>query len=455
MIKELYISGLRSFGEAQTINFAIPDNINRGSGLTIITGSNNSGKTTIIEAMRSFNGRESPTFSEGKRNTLTEGRIEIKITDEDNNTGIITSLADGGSSTQKCGTMNKKFYIVPSRRAISFEFNKNNWNKQDYLINAHGFQNQRSYSLNSFESRIFQIEKHKENFDEILKLVLGKDFKWTIEQRDSGQYYIKYINDNIVHSAEGIGDGIWSIFTICASLFDIKEGDTVVIDEPELSIHPALQKRLLDLLLDYSKKYQIIISTHSPYFIDWNAIVNGAKLIRITKNDKISKCYSVSKDCVEELGNIHKHINNPHVLGLEAKEVFFLEDCIVLVEGQEDVVIFNKIANELGIEMSGNFFGWGVDGAENMGAFLHLFNDLGYKHIVAILDGNKKEAADILKKKYKQYHVITLETDDIRDKKERKVSSKVGLTNERGKLKEENKDYAIGLLNKINELLGK
>ena len=83
MIKELYISGLRGFGEAQTINFAIPDKVNRGSGLTVITGSNNSGKTTIIEAIRSFNSDEAPSFSEGKRNILTKERVEIKLTEVD------------------------------------------------------------------------------------------------------------------------------------------------------------------------------------------------------------------------------------------------------------------------------------------------------------------------------------------------------------------------------------
>lgn len=451
MIKNIRISGLRSFGVEQSIDFAIPDKVNRGSGLTIITGSNNSGKTTVIEAIRSFNGNEPPSFSEGKRNILTCGKIKISLTDEDDKIGSITSLSGGGSSTIKEGDMNKKFYIVPSRRAIPFDFNKNNWNKYTYLINAQCFQSVRSYALNSFESRIFQIEKQKLDFDKILTKVLGDNFKWTVEQRDSGQFYIKCINDNIMHSAEGIGDGIWSIFTICAALFDINDGETVVIDEPELSVHPALQKRLMEILLDYSKNYQIIISTHSPYFIDWDSIINGAKLIRVVKEEKISQCYSISQECISLFGNSHKDINNPHLFGLEAKEVFFLEDCIILVEGQEDVVILNRIAKELDIKMNGNFFGWGVGGAEKMDAFLCLFQDLGYKHVVAVLDGDKKETADRLKEKYQKYNIITLEKDDIRDKKERNIKAKEGITTEKGMLKDENKEYVTNLLNDINK----
>ena len=51
MIKELHISGFRGFGNSQQISFAMPDGQTLGSGLSIITGANNSGKTTIIEAI--------------------------------------------------------------------------------------------------------------------------------------------------------------------------------------------------------------------------------------------------------------------------------------------------------------------------------------------------------------------------------------------------------------------
>lgn len=71
MIKELSISGFRGFGQTQTVKFSIPDQEHIGSGLTIITGANNAGKTTIIESIRAFNGSDSPSFSEGRRNHLT------------------------------------------------------------------------------------------------------------------------------------------------------------------------------------------------------------------------------------------------------------------------------------------------------------------------------------------------------------------------------------------------
>lgn len=327
--------------------------------------------------------------------------------------------------------------------------------KELHISGFRGFGNQRTSSLNNFEARIFQIEKEKDKFDLVLSKVLGNDFCWTIELRDSGKYYIKYTINGISHSSEGVGDGIWSIFTICAALFDSKSNETIVIDEPELSVHPKLQKKLMELFLEYSTTRQIIISTHSPYFINWNAIVNNANLIRVTKDNQNSVCFCISENCRKQFKGILNDINNPHTLGLDANEVFFLDDSIILVEGQEDVVILDRLSKELEIKIAGTFFGWGVGGAPKMNAFLNLFKDLGYKRVVVILDGDKSEEAEKLSEEFAEcnYKIITLATDDIRDKKDRSIKGKVGITYENGKLKDEYKEYAQNLIMDINSAL--
>ena len=456
MIKELTISGYRGFGKEQTIKFAIPDNIKAGSGLTIITGANNTGKTTIIESIQAFNGHETPSFSEGKRNINTQSKVSISLIDDQNKKCSITSLPNRGSSTKRVPEeYTHKSYVIPSRRAVEYEFSNNLWDRDTFITEANKLKNRRSPFLETYEARIFQIERMKPQFDEIIQEVLGTEFNWTIEQRDSGQYYIKYIQDEIAHSSEGIGDGIWSVFTICAAFFDANPGDLIIIDEPELSIHPALQKRLLELILRYSKTMQIIICTHSPYFIDWNAIVNGAQLLRIVKENGNTVCYSISETSRKKSSGVLHDLNNPHTLGLEANEVFFCEDSVILVEGQEDVVIFKKIVDELGMNIKGNFFGWGVGGAEKMRMFLQLFKDLGYKRIVAVLDGDKKDLADALKNEFNCFQILTLREDDIRDKNERSIKAKTGITKQNGKLKDENREYMRNLIQDINDFFVK
>lgn len=457
MIKNLSISGFRGFGELQNIQFAMPDGQNAGSGLTIITGANNAGKTTIVESIRAFNSDNSPSFSEGKRNIQTGGKVELKLIDDTGEEHTIASINSGGSSSQK----NKKFrfqaYIVQARRAVPFKFGKTIGTRDSYVSSGHQLEAERNPYLNSFQERIFQIEAQKDEFDKILKRVLGRDFQWSIEQRDDGNYYIKYINNGIMHSSEGIGDGIWSIFTICAAFFDAPQKSVIVIDEPELSLHPALQKRLMALLIEYARIHQIIICTHSPYFINWEVIISGAQLIRVIKDGINSKCYNISDRCRGKFKDILQDLNNPHVLGLSANEVFFLEDNIILVEGQEDVVIFNKIAKDINKELNGNFFGWGVGGAPKMEVFLMLFKDLGYRHIVVILDGDKAREAEKLENDFSlnHYKFITLKEEDIRDKESKNIPEKTGITDRRGNIKKEYQEYINGMFNEINEYFNK
>ena len=55
LIKKLSIEGLRGFSEKICFEFALPDGKNIGSGLTILVGPNNSGKSTVIETVHILN----------------------------------------------------------------------------------------------------------------------------------------------------------------------------------------------------------------------------------------------------------------------------------------------------------------------------------------------------------------------------------------------------------------
>jgi len=78
MIKALSIHGFRGFGEKQTLTFSLPDGRTVGRGLNIITGANNTGKTTIIESIRAFNGSQEPTFSEGMMLGIKKNGVLLK-----------------------------------------------------------------------------------------------------------------------------------------------------------------------------------------------------------------------------------------------------------------------------------------------------------------------------------------------------------------------------------------
>lgn len=138
-------------------------------------------------------------------------------------------------------------------------------------------------------------------------------------------------------------------------------------------------------------------------------------------------------------------------MGFEAKEVFFLEDNIILVEGQEDVIFYPLIAKQLGLEFKGNFFGWGVGGAPKMEYIINILKDLGYKKVSIILDGDKPEDKERLEGIYSDYNFFIIPADDIRDKKPRDKSlGKTGIVDSGGKIKSEYKKGMEELIKEIN-----
>jgi len=451
MIKNISILGYRGYSTQQTVFFSIPDNL-PGSGITFIVGANNSGKTTILESIKAFSSNDTPTFSVGKRNTQADSRINLTLVTSDNITHTITTIFTGGSSTLREPNQSIDIYSLQSRRYLSYEFDKSSWNRSTFTQN-YSLGN-RNYQLNGFQYRLFNMQEHKEEFDKILYRILPHNFEWTIDQSDSGQYFVKFTYNGLSHNSEGIGDGIWSLFTICDALYDSSPESTIIIDEPELSLHPAYQRKLMKIFEEYSKDRQIIISTHSPYFINWNCIANGASLLRATKlSSNEIQVFNLSDENKCHIKGLIKDLNNPHVLGLNANEAFFLENKIILVEGQEDVVILNRLLDEKTLDLDGEFFGWGVGGAPKMEIFLSIFKNLGYTKICAILDGDKKEDYLALKEKYPEYHFIILPEDDIRDKKNRTISAKRGITTEKGKLKANHETFFNSMINEINSYM--
>lgn len=446
MIKSISIKGYRGYSTLQTINFSLPKNT-LGSGITFIVGANNSGKTTILESIKAFSSSSTPTFSVGKRNIQANARIKLVLDTDDGVHHKITTVPTGGSSTIREPDQPIDIYSLQSRRYLPYEFDRASWDRTSFTQNA--YLGNREYQLGGFQYRLFNMQEHKTEFDKVLYKILPHDFDWTIDQSDSGQYFIKFTYNQLSHNGEGVGDGIWSLFTICDALYDSEPGSIIIIDEPELSLHPAYQRKLMKLFEEYSRDRQIIISTHSPYFINWNCIANGASLVRANKlhNKEISIC-NLSEENKTHIKGLVKDLNNPHVLGLNANEVFFLDDKIILVEGQEDVVILNKLtANKT---LNGEFFGWGVGGAAKMEIFLKIFENLGYNKVCVILDGDKKDDYDQLREAFSNYRFFLLPEDDIRDKKERTISSKQGITNEKGELKPIHNQFFNSMINDIN-----
>lgn len=427
-LTRIEIVGYRGFKEPATLELAVP-NGELGSGLTILTGPNNSGKSSILECLRTRSGHQTVSFTAGTRNSSVE-RVEIKF-HIDGREEIIKSLAKGSSETERINVdQSFQIFVLPSRRTFNPYFGRHSVSRQEFL-NTTTLPPQRSSTLSNFEYRLFNILKAPQAFNEIFSEVLGFDASWTIDQADHGQYFLKFFNHGNSHSSDGMGEGIVSVFSIVDSLYDSEKGNVVVIDEPELSLHPSLQKRLKDLLLRFAKDRQIVISTHSPYFVDVSSFGSGVHLARVVSTERGTKIHQLS---YQSRSTIHKltvnNIYNPHVFGLDARELFFLEDNVILTEGQEDVLLFPRIFSQLGVDVPGTFFGWGAGGASNIIQICQILKDLGFSKVSAIFDSDKVFEAGECRKFYPEYLFVCIPAKDIRSKEARKATDEVeGLLN--------------------------
>jgi predicted ATPase len=458
-LQKLELKGLRGFATLQELRFALPDG-RSGSGLTTLVGPNNGGKSTIVEALRALaapsaqDTQRPQSFTEGRRNKHAEDKISIRVTDVNGDViGGLRTVVAGGSETEWVpSAVDKQIFVLPSRRYFNPYFSKNTVTRDRYMM-YFGFPSTRGAPL-EFGSRLFQVQQNREAFDAELKKVMKVVPKWAIDQSDTGQHYLKVETGGLYHSSEGMGEGLVSLLIIIDALYDSSPGDMIVIDEPELSLHPSLQRKLAVLLSDYASDRQVVIATHSPYFVNFRALLCGARIARLHLRDGSSVVSALSESTVQDLVGFLDDRNNPHVLGLDAREAFFLEDGVILVEGQEDVVLYRRIADQLGIEIDGDFFGWGVGGAEKMRTIAALLSELGFEKVVGLLDGNRASLLPELETEFPHFHFHVIPADDIRTKPPTKPRPAVlGILDESGDVRPEHQESMRELLACVNQAL--
>jgi len=105
--------------------------------------------------------------------------------------------------------------------------------------------------------------------------ILGK--KYISARYVIHRFYDRNKAPSVIFETEGhtysesfAGSGELAIVNLILKIEQLKEFDLLLLDEPETSLHPGAQKELIRILLEQikEKKIQIVISTHSPTFVD-------------------------------------------------------------------------------------------------------------------------------------------------------------------------------------------
>lgn len=117
--------------------------------------------------------------------------------------------------------------------------------------------------------------------------------------------------------------------------------DMILIEEPELHLHPGAQRKILDnideMFFQKSDGPQVLISTHSSVFLNHKVIDNVVRVERDT--------YSVLKQATpDERGS------DIQDLGYTYSGVF-QSDAVVIVEGRTDKKVFRILGEKYGINL--------------------------------------------------------------------------------------------------------
>lgn len=151
-------------------------------------------------------------------------------------------------------------------------------------------------------------------------------------------YYTKILDKstNIESDILSCGTGYQSmiILSILEAYVELAQKKTeyiLIIEEPEVYLHPSLQRKMIDTLLMISMNNQVIFSSHSPITVG-KMERNQIKLVKREAGEATVSDITVS-DVIRELG-------------IRADDIL-VNKGIIFVEGQDDKVVIEYILNRI------------------------------------------------------------------------------------------------------------
>ncbi len=431
-LKKLSIEHYKWFFEEQSCEFWIPDWQGNWSGLTVITWPNNTGKTSIIEALL-IQIREEGLgvpfgkefkFSSAERHPWSNPKISIEYLNNElaQDSVVYTNISNWSQvrKQDKTKSHNILFEVIQSRRFWQAKTSNTYDERTFFGSTRYALPRNSSWVDTAAILKTINNDPTKKGiFNSLLKNIVNITW-WTIDTDDDNQDFIVYTTWSwISHQAWLLWDWIISIFRICAQLIN-HDNTAVIIDEPELSLHPQAQKRLAKVLSEKAKDRQIIVCTHSPYFVNWDDFLNWAQFIRLNKyNDQKCTISQLNWDTNYSslIGTLCYERQKPQLLDIAAKEIMFSEN-ILFVEWQEDVWLIKKYINEENITLNFDIFWYWVWWYSNIKPFLEMSKDLWLEKVWVLYDNWLGTTIDNeeLPNMYINYLFKKLSTNDIRDK---------------------------------------
>ena len=342
------------------------------------------GKDALNPYLNSFDTRTLGEFSERYSRVSSSDKV-----------GNIVHILNRFFETEKASLPKiKKCIYIKANRDL-FDNSENSFLNDEKII-------EKLHKTIDHKSSDIQAEEDKQHFERFISDFLGYQVRVSIPASLDSINLVSVENPKEQYSLDQLGSGIHEIiyFALVATL---NHGCQICIDEPEIHMHPKLQREFLDYLLKNTDN-QYFIATHSAAFINTNN--KDVSVFRVSMNkDGYTECCFVSK--MDELSNL------VDLLGCKASDII-QSNCVIWVEGPSDRLYLNYWIHGRnpdlveGIDYSIMFYGGRLlnhlTGKDDL-VDQDLINLLGInRKSFIVIDSDKKNEEDLLNSTKQRIH---------------------------------------------------
>lgn len=181
------------------------------------------------------------------------------------------------------------------------------------------------------------------NISELTALLKDLGYEWDLVcvDKNKNQFDIQLKKQGATFLVGNASSGERELLTYLFSIYALNVRDAlIIVDEPELHLHPKWQRTLLSLFATLSEKTgnQFLLATHAPTFVSPQSI---QYVSRVFSRDQRSHIVRLKTDELPE----SKHLLN--IVNSQNNERMFFADEVVLVEGLSDRIFFEAFFDQV------------------------------------------------------------------------------------------------------------